>query len=100
MPLPGQQMVVGRSESEDLQEAVALSLAGHPKQLEDTPAPAQPPEAGISFAHMARMGYAATGIRPVTYLDFPWQFSSCLPTASHHHHYFVDSHQPKQTLTP
>jgi len=61
MPLPGQQMVVGRSESEDLQEAVALSLAGHPKQLEDTPAPAQPPEAGISFAHMARMGYAATG---------------------------------------
>ena len=56
MPLPGQLLQTGRSESEDVEEAVALSL------LEDSGAgsPA-PPQSGISFAHMTRMGYAATG---------------------------------------
>lgn len=63
MPLPGQQLGIGKSESEDLQEAVALSLAGQPQHSEATPV--QPPEAGISFAHMARMGYAATGTYPL-----------------------------------
>jgi hypothetical protein len=43
-------------------EAVALSLAGQPQQMET--ASIQPPDTGISFAHMARMGYAATGTRP------------------------------------
>lgn len=56
MPLPGQLLQTGRTESEDVEEAVALSL------LEEagggSPAP---PQSGISFAHMTRMGYAATG---------------------------------------
>ena len=56
MPLPGQLLQTGRTESEDVEEAVALSL------IADTGAgsPA-PPQSGISFAHMTRMGYAATG---------------------------------------
>lgn len=54
MPRPGQHLDTGRTESEDMEEAVALSLQGDF-------ATAAPPQDGISFAHMTRMGYAASG---------------------------------------
>lgn len=56
MPRPGQFQQTGRTESEDMEEAVALSLMEEPGA--GSPAP---PQSGISFAHMTRMGYAATG---------------------------------------
>ena len=56
MPLLGGRLDTGRTESEDLTEAVALSLEG----LGSSPPPA-PPQQGISFAHMAKMGFAASG---------------------------------------
>ena len=57
MPLVGGRLDTGRTESEDLTEAVALSLM---PDFGSSPPPA-PPQDGISFAHMARMGFAATG---------------------------------------
>lgn len=60
MPLPGQ-FQTGRSESEDLEEAFALSLVEESGPDAHNP---EPPQSGISFAHMTRMGYAATGRHP------------------------------------
>ncbi len=56
MPLPGQALQTGRTESEDMEEAFALSLL----QEAGGGSPA-PPQSGISFAHMTRMGFAASG---------------------------------------
>lgn len=60
MPLPGNNLATGRSESEDLDEAVALSLAG-PEGPGTSPT-ALPPQSRVSFAHMAKMGFAASGM--------------------------------------
>lgn len=59
MPLLGGKLDTGRTESEDISEALTLSLMGE-ENFGSSPPP-NPPQSGISFAHMAKMGFAASG---------------------------------------
>ena len=61
MPRPGMLLRPGKTESQDLDEAVALSLAAAEVDGWASSPPPAPPQSGVSFAHMAKMGFAASG---------------------------------------
>ena len=61
MPRPGMLLETGKTESQDLDEAVALSLAAAEADVWASSPPPAPPQSGVSFAHMAKMGFAASG---------------------------------------
>ena len=64
MPRPGMLLETGKTESQDLDEAVALSLAAAEADVWASSPPPAPPQSGVSFAHMAKMGFAASGESP------------------------------------